>query len=778
MGFGKAFITSRFVAAGFLCILALGAPPVNAQGADDLWGREFFAPNAGTIYAMAVMTNGTIVYGGSVLNSDEGNARVVALSDSKRTRLATPISRSTVYAVALDGTNIYIGGDFKGFKENSAFATTNVAKWDGSLWQPLGSGLAGVVQALAVKEGVVFAGYNITNDTTTTGFVARWDGTNWTDLGADMHSHLRGIPAVQALQLIGDRLYVGGAFNSAGGVAATNIAEFSYGQWKPLVMGTNNGVTGAGSMSKVSALAATSNGELIVGGAFYNAGGVSASLVAKWTGSEWKALGLGLARPSLGEVDSLYCQENDIYAGGGFIYADGVFMPPDHRGFARWDGTKWGLVFSALSSEPTIAITGDGTNIYAATPLVSPVASGQGIIKVNSTNWSILGGGIGLVGGQNYGPMKAIMTNGTNIQVNGLPMSASTQTVVEWNSSLWVADGAGVVGSIESLAHSEGVTYTAGPITAIVGDGEAHGIAGLDGTNWFSVGAGLPSDGLVVVPHGANLFAGHQSGIRQWNGSAWTDIGNGLPGEVRAIAFDAETVFGGGAFATNSPEALTNVAQFSGETWKPLGLGVNGRVRALAVVDHKLYAGGDFTEADGKSANHIAVWDGESWAELGGGVSNGLYGATVNALQSDGVGGLFVAGDFQLAGDTTANFIAHWNGNGWEQLGSGLGGIATGLAIKGEDLFVVGQFQHAGDHPSSQIARWRMSGITLSALPVDNGIVSLEARGIIPKEFILQRSADLRSWQNISTNMLTPPRLSLNTSPDGTAVFYRVVVAN
>jgi len=285
MGFRKAFSTSRFGAAGILLLVfAVGTRTLHAEGADELWGREFFAPNAGMadlatgvgpIYAMAVMTNGTIVYAGAVLNSDEGNARVVALSDSKRRRLATPVGIATVYAIALDGTNIYVGGDFKGFKENSAFAMTNIARWDGDKWLALGDGLPAVVHALAVKDGFLFAGYTVTNGTTATGIVSRWDGATWTDLGADLHPEDKSVLAVRALQFVGDRLYVGGNFRSAGGVAATNIAEFSNGQWKGLTMGTNNGVTKGRSLTEVRALAATPAGDLIVGGTFTNAGHTS-----------------------------------------------------------------------------------------------------------------------------------------------------------------------------------------------------------------------------------------------------------------------------------------------------------------------------------------------------------------------------------------------------------------------------------------------------------------------------------------------------------------------
>jgi hypothetical protein len=47
-----------------------------------------------------------------------------------------------VYALAVDGTNLYAGGDFE---TAGAVSATNIAKWNGSAWSALDSGLNGVV---------------------------------------------------------------------------------------------------------------------------------------------------------------------------------------------------------------------------------------------------------------------------------------------------------------------------------------------------------------------------------------------------------------------------------------------------------------------------------------------------------------------------------------------------------------------------------------------------------------------------------------------------------
>src|ERR1041384_3098149 len=57
----------------------------------------------------------------------------------------------TVFAAVADGSgNLYVGGTFT--IAGSVFAT-NIAKWDGTNWSPLGSGLDNTVFALTISSG-------------------------------------------------------------------------------------------------------------------------------------------------------------------------------------------------------------------------------------------------------------------------------------------------------------------------------------------------------------------------------------------------------------------------------------------------------------------------------------------------------------------------------------------------------------------------------------------------------------------------------------------------
>src|SRR5213082_2087979 len=57
--------------------------------------------------------------------------------------------------------------------------------------------------------------------------IAKWNGTNWSALGSGMDSDVgSGNSYVLAVAVSGSNLYAGGQFTTAGGNAATNIAKW------------------------------------------------------------------------------------------------------------------------------------------------------------------------------------------------------------------------------------------------------------------------------------------------------------------------------------------------------------------------------------------------------------------------------------------------------------------------------------------------------------------------------------------------------------------------
>jgi hypothetical protein len=180
-----------------------------------------------------------------------------------------------VFAVAVDGRRVFIGGDFS--IAGNAMAN-HIALWTGSEWTSLGQGVNDQVQALAV------------------------DG--------------RG------------NLYAGGAFTQAGGQPASHIARWDGQQWKTL---------GSGVDGPVNAIAVDGSGNVYAGGIFHKAGDGFVNSVAKWDGVSWSALsgGIGIGTLKYAWVNALAIDRfGFVYAGGSFP-ADGGMTG---NVIARWDG--------------------------------------------------------------------------------------------------------------------------------------------------------------------------------------------------------------------------------------------------------------------------------------------------------------------------------------------------------------------------------------------------------------------------------------------------------
>jgi len=119
-----------------------------------------------------------------------------------------------VYALAFDATGwLYVGGNFT--KAGGVDNTVHIAKWNGSTWEALGSGVDGYVFEVVVYSGKVYvSGAFITaGGLTLTDRVAIWSNGAWQPLDVD----LPGTAGIYALLPASDgSLYIGGAFSTVG----------------------------------------------------------------------------------------------------------------------------------------------------------------------------------------------------------------------------------------------------------------------------------------------------------------------------------------------------------------------------------------------------------------------------------------------------------------------------------------------------------------------------------------------------------------------------------
>jgi hypothetical protein len=492
-------------------------------------------------------------------------------------------------------------------------------------------------------------------------------------------------------------LVAGGDFSIAGTVFVNHIAYWDGDSWQPLGNGTTNGVSGG-----VYALAVLPNGDLVAGGNFVSAGGVAASRVARFDGTNWHALGSGMGNAFNTVINALAVLTNgDLVAGGSFQTAGGI----NATNIARWNGSTWSALGDAsVAAGPSV--------IYAAT-----VARNGDLFVTGSftTIGGVTANGVARWDGASWNPLGTGGGGGTCIAI--LPNQNVMVGAAVWNGSTWTDVNAGLYNAqaINALAVlPDGTPIIGGQFYLTGAPSILACVAYWTGTNWAPLGLGANNtvNALTVlgpnsfVASGAFLSAGghHASRIARWDGANWNFYGSGFsPGSINAFArMPNGDVIAGGSFTGAGTVDATNVARWNGQTWSSLGIAVNGPVRALAVLTNgDLVIGGTFSSVNGVTAQNLAEWDGTNWFIVNPGTSGG-----VNALAVMANGDLIVGGIFGTAGTTNAIGVARWDGTNWYPMGAGLSETLALHVQPNGDLFAGGYFLSSGGSNLNYIAQW------------------------------------------------------------------------
>jgi hypothetical protein len=242
---------------------------------------------SGPVYALEADVLGNVYVGGLFTAAGNvPNTRNVAFwnrGTSSWSALGSGAS-ATVYAIAEDGRYVYVGGLFNSVSDGafSVPGTQGVARWDtqSDAWSALGSGIPGYVYAISVSGGDVYAGglFNAVG-----GFpsppgtlnIAGWNSTSgaWFALDEGILGY------VNAIAVRGDEVFAGGRFDAVGGVPSVpntrNIARWdtTTSSWAAL---------GSGVSAYVYALGLGDG--LYVGGLFNTAGDKPSRNFARWYG--------------------------------------------------------------------------------------------------------------------------------------------------------------------------------------------------------------------------------------------------------------------------------------------------------------------------------------------------------------------------------------------------------------------------------------------------------------------------------------------------------------
>jgi len=198
--------------------------------------------------------------------------------------------------------------------------------------------------------------------------IAKWDGSIYSALGSGFNG------ACYALAFdISGNLYAGGSFTTAGGTTVNRVAKWDGSSWSALGSGT------VGTNGIVYALAFDSSDNLYAGGAFTTAGGTTVNYVAKWDGSSWSALGSGLN----GICYAIVKHKGDMHFGGEFTKSDVTIL----KRVAMYDG-NWHSVGDGLSSICRCLTSHNGL-LYAGGSFTTNAMNRVGVFD---NEWSNIGG--------------------------------------------------------------------------------------------------------------------------------------------------------------------------------------------------------------------------------------------------------------------------------------------------------------------------------------------------------------------------------------------------
>jgi hypothetical protein len=578
-----------------------------------------------------------------------------------------PLRPGTVDALAVIATTLYAGG---AFQKAGSVVTNSVAAWNGSAWSGLSTGVTipgsyGIVKALAVNGTNLYVGGSFQQaGTTAASSIARWNGSVWSALGTGV-TQFGSTGTVNALQWAGGLLYIGGAFDTVGGVVAAHLATWD---------GTTGAIVGANNLSDdVSALALAPGGGVEVGGPT-TVDGIQANYIARWSGSAWSVLGDGTSSQfgnAGGTVWALgQTPDGSVYAGGALGQVGGTLV----NGIGRWDGTNWNDVGGGVTDNgqpgTVSAVVVSGTNVYVGGAFTAAGGvSASNVAKWNGTSWSALGTGAN-------GFVSTLLVAGTYLYVGGRFSAAgsgvSASDVARFNmaTGVWSALGAAPqfdfndgLSSVTALAVVLGrYILVGGDFTYLGPSGAAATVNGLvfwDSTvlakkpldGWYFAGGGVLDSSLNT----ATVSALAVSGTKAYVGGNFVTAGNALNGANQISA------------------AGLAVLDLSTQQWSPLGTGLGGgaptSVGALALTGTALYVAGSFTTAGsaGAGAAGVAEWSTttSSWAALGSGIADpgNTTGTGIASIDSLFVGnGLLVAGgDFTSAGTKPSKDYAEYS---------------------------------------------------------------------------------------------------------------------
>jgi len=613
----------------------------------------------------------TLFFAFTVVVGGVGNAGTVG---AQVVREDFQVPNASVFATALSGNTLYIGGDF-----------TLVGPSTGG-FVPIDATTGSVLAGFPKVTGVV---YDMVSDGSGGWFI----GGAFTTVGGLARSNLAHVlanntvspwnpnsdSAVHAMAAVGSTIYVGGEFSNVGGqprnrIAAVDAATGIATAWNP-------NATGA-IISQILDLV-VSGSTVYVGGFFDTIGGQARNNLAALDANLNLNNATAWNPSSNGTVNCLAISGTTVYVGGTFTNIGGqprnriaaLNTTVDVNNATAWNPNASAFIYS-------IAVS--GTTVYAC-------------------------GFFNTIGGQTRNNIAAL---DATVNIN--------------NATAWNADANSTVERV--FVH--GTTVYASGLFTHIGGQDRHRIAALDATiNTNNATAWNPKSGstayvFVVVGNTVHVGGGFTTmgGVLR-NHIAAINVTTGLPTDwdpnaddlVRTLVVSGSTVYAAGRFGTIGGQSRARIAALDANVntnnataWNPTAAGNN--VYCLALSGTTIYVGGEFGSLGGQSRNRIGALNtlvntnnATAW--------NPNANNIVRAIAVDGTT-VYAGGDFSTIGGQSRIRIAALDANIntgnvtlWNpSASSGMDLNVSALAVSGTTVYAGGNFFAIGGQSRNNIA--------------------------------------------------------------------------
>ncbi len=545
----------------------------------------------------------------------------------------------------------------------------HIARWNGSVWQPLGTGTSSVFDSVRTlhthNNDLIVAGSFFNAGGTGSTNIARWNGTTWFAMGSGLNG-----TSVNALVSHQGALIAAGQLSNP---TLNNIAQWNGVQWVGMAGGL--GVGGSLSSDGVYALASDTQ-SLYAAGRFATSGTVPMANIARWDGTTWHALAEGISLAN----DPFAVPGNSLFSFGGKLGVAGAFTragTSDAFGVALWDGAMWSAIPGGCASGQVQALAAYKGDVFAGGTFVRAGGEKASYLARRSStggDWQPATPPEAVTNGYVW---ALLPHDGQLVAAGDFTTIAGTNAnrIARWNGSTWSAMAQGM-SSTSGLARVQALTVHAGSLIAggrFSSAGiNANNVAQWNGSSWQNLSSGVGSSPNDIVYSLASykglLFAGttiFSNPLRVYNGSSWSSVTTPINGSgvIYALGVSNNELLVAGSFTAFSPSFTQGILRYNGSTWASLGTepndGVNGTVRALSVWNESLLVGGYFTQAGGLTASNVALWNGTTWSALGPASLPGASGGVL-AVHSPYGEPPIVAGAFASAGEAPAPLTAHF----------------------------------------------------------------------------------------------------------------------